>query len=74
MDAEELIDEYLAEHVDMVNTRKANWQFYLNPKTGEKMWYDDWYSDEWNEDWEWLGGHDDPSMDTKSPFELTSIP
>ncbi len=36
MDAEELIDEYLAEHVDMVNARKANWQFYLNQEQAKK--------------------------------------
>ncbi len=74
MDAKELIDEYLAEHVDMVNARKANWQFYLNPRTGKKMWYDDWDSDEYSQDWKWLGGHNDPSMDTKSPFEPMNIP
>ncbi len=72
MDAEELINEYLAKHVDMVNSRKANWQCHENPLTGEKMWYDDWYGED--RDWDWLGGHDDPSMDTKSPSELTSMP
>ncbi len=73
MDTEELIDEYLAEHVDMVISRAANWQYYTDWRTGKKMWYDDWYKEE-NVDWDWLGGHDDPSTDTKSPFELTSIP
>ncbi len=72
MDAEELIDEYLAEHVDMVNSRKTNWQCHENPLTGKKMWYDDWYRKD--RDWDWLGGHNDPSMDTKSPFEPMSIP
>ncbi len=74
MDTEELIDEYLAEHVNMVNSRKANWQCYEDPLMGEKRWYDHWYKD--NADWEWLGGRgmDDPSTDTKSPFEPTSIP
>ncbi len=72
MDAEELIDEYLTEHVDAVINRKVNWQFYTDRKTGKKMWYNDWYRD--NPDWDWLGGHDDPSMDTKSPFKPTSIP
>ncbi len=72
MDTEELIDKYLTEHVDMVNTRKPNWQFHLNPRTGKKMWYNDWYGED--KDWDWLGGHNDPSMDTKSPFEPTSIP
>ncbi len=72
MDAEELIDKYLAEHVDAVINRKANWQFYKDGKTGKKMWYNDWYGED--PDWDWLERHNDPSMDTKSPFELTSIP
>ncbi len=71
MDTQELIDEYLTEHVDMVNAKKANWQFHINLRTGEKMWYDDWYWE--SEDWDWLGGHDDSSMDTKSPFKPMSI-
>ncbi len=41
MDAKELIDEYLAEHVDMVNSRKANGmedgQSYMDPFTGKKV-------------------------------------
>ncbi len=71
MDADELVDEYLAEHIDMVNSRKANWQdwqSYTDPFTRRKVWYDQ------EEDRDWLGGHDDPSTDTKSPFELMSIP
>ncbi len=70
MDAEELIDEYLAEHVDMVNHKGDDWswQSYTDPFT-KKVWYI-----QEDMDWDWLGGHDDPSMDTKLPWELVEIP
>ncbi len=71
MDTNELVDKYLAKHIDMVNSCKADWQdwqSYMDPFTGKKVWYDQ------EEDWDWLEGHDDPSMDTKSPLEPTSIP
>ncbi len=48
----------------MVNNGKANWRYHENPLTGKKMWYEDWYGED--RDWDWLGGHDDPSTDTKS--------
>ncbi len=69
MDADELIEEFLTEHVDMVIDRTANWQSYIDPRTGKKLWYK-----EEDTDWDWPGGHDDPSTDTKSPFEPMSIP
>ncbi len=69
MDTEELIDEYLAEHVDMVISRQGDWQSYMDIFTGKKRWYQ-----EEDADWDWLGGHNDSSMETKSPFEPTSIP
>ncbi len=37
MDANELIDEYLAEHVDMVNTKKEDWEYHTDPRTGKKL-------------------------------------
>ncbi len=68
MDAKELIDEYLAEHVDVVSSRMEDWQSYMDPVTGKKVWYDQ------EQLWDILRGHDDPSTDTKSPLEPTSIP
>ncbi len=71
MDAEELIDEYLTEHVDMVNHKGDDWswQSYTDPFTKKKVWY---IQEE--ADWDWLGGHDDSSMDIKLPWEPMSIP
>ncbi len=37
MDADELIKEFLTEHVDMVIDRTANWQSYTDPRTGKKL-------------------------------------
>ncbi len=68
MDADELIEEFLAKHVDMVIDKPGNWQSYMDPRIGKKVWYDE------DELWEWLGGHNDPSMDTKLPFKLDNIP
>ncbi len=65
----ELIEEFLTEHVDMVINRTTNWQSYTDPRTGKKMWYE-----EEDADWDWLGGHDDLSTDTKSLFKPMSIP
>ncbi len=70
MDAEELIDEYLAEHVDMVNSKKEDWEYHTDPRTGEKL--RSW--DELYELWDIFRGHDDSSTDTKSPWEPMSIP
>ncbi len=67
MDADELIEEFLTKHIDKVTIHPANWQSYTDPRMGKKVWYDE------DELWEWLGGHDDPSMDMKSPFELDNI-
>ncbi len=68
MDANELIEEFLTKHIDMViNKAPEDWHFYIDPFTKKRVWYDQ------EEDWDWLGGHDDSSMDTKSPFEPTSI-
>ncbi len=68
MDTDELIDEYLAEYIDMVISKQADWQSYTDPRTGKKVWYNQ------EELWDLLGGHDNPSTDTKSPFKPTSIP
>ncbi len=40
MDADELIDDYLTEHVDMVISKQADWQSYTDPRTGKKVFYD----------------------------------
>ncbi len=40
MDVEELINKYLAKHIDMVNNRMEDWQSYTDPVTGKKVWYD----------------------------------
>ncbi len=68
MDTNELIEDFLAEHIDRIANRTPDWHFYIDPFTKNRVWYDQ------EEDWELLGGHDDPSMDTKLPFKLTSIP
>ncbi len=69
MDAEELIDEYLAEHVDMVNN-KEDWEYHMDPRMGKKL--RSW--DELHELWDIFGGHNDPSTDTKLPWNPMSIP
>ncbi len=68
MDTDELIKEFLTEHIDKVTSCLANWQSYTDPRIGKKVWYDE------DELWEWLGGHNDPSMDTKLPFKPDKIP
>ncbi len=68
MDADELIDEYLAEHVEAVIKRQEDWQSYTDPFMGKKVWYDQ------EQLWDLFGGNDDPSTYMKSPFEPTSIP
>ncbi len=60
MDADELINVYLAEHVDMVNSKKEDWEYHIDPRTGKKL--RSW--DELYELWDVFGGHDDPSTDT----------
>ncbi len=61
MDANELIEEFLVEHVDTISTRRPPvWCSYHDPLTGKQVWYDE------EEMWDWLGGHDNPSIDTKS--------
>ncbi len=70
MDADELIDNYLAEHVDMVNGKKEDWEYHTDPWTRKKL-------KSWNELyelWDIFGRHNDPSTDTKSLSEPTSIP
>ncbi len=37
MDADELIDDYLAEHVDMVSGKKEDWEYHTDPRTGKKL-------------------------------------
>ncbi len=68
MDAEELVDKYLAEKVNRTNHETVDWQSYMDPFTRRKVWYDQ------ELDWDFFGGNDDPSTYTKSPFEPTSIP
>ncbi len=36
MDADELVDKYLAKHVDMVISKRADWQSYMDKRTGKK--------------------------------------
>ncbi len=69
MDADELIDKYLTEHVDMVNAEKELWEYYTNPMTGKKL-------KNYNELWELfdLFGGPDPDHPTKSPKKPESIP
>ncbi len=109
MDADELIEEFLTEHVDAIVTdhpqstiivdakhkyRKSDspqneWVYLVkSPSPANEWWYSEeellnltpliekyWeINSEYDKDWDWLGGHNDPSMDTKSPFELMSIP
>ncbi len=69
MDADELIDDYLAEHVDMVNGKKEDWEYHTDPRTGKKL--KSW--DELYELYDIFGGHDDPSMDTKSLMSLQAL-
>ncbi len=37
MDTDELINKYLAKHVDMVISKQADWQSYTDPRTGKKV-------------------------------------
>ncbi len=68
MDTDELIKEFLAKHVDQVAEKLQEMQSYTDHFTKKKVWYDN------KEMWELLGGHNDPSMDTKLPFKPDSIP
>ncbi len=70
MEADELIDKYLAKHIGMVSNGKEDWEFYTDPRTGRKLKN---YEELWDL-FDIFGGHDDPSTDTKSPFKPTSIP
>ncbi len=70
MDADELIDDYLAKHVDRVNNEKEDWEYHIDPWTGKKL--RSW--DELYELWDIFGRHHDPSTDTKSLLEPMSIP
>ncbi len=36
MDADELIDDYLTEHIDMVNDEKEDWEYHTDPRDGEE--------------------------------------
>ncbi len=54
----------------MVNGKKEDWEYHTDPRTGKKL--KSW--DELYELWDIFGGHDDPSTDTKSLLEPTSIP
>ncbi len=37
MDANELIEDYLAEHVDMVHNKKEDWEYCTDPQMGKKL-------------------------------------
>ncbi len=70
MDTDELIDDYLAKHIDMVNGKKEDGSITQtrgrgrNSRVGTNSY----------ELWDIFGGHDDPSTDTKSQLEPTGIP
>ena len=68
MDANELIDEYLAEHVDAVINRQEDWQSYTDPFTGKKVWYDQ------EQLWDLFRANNDPLTYTKLLLEPMSIP
>ena len=70
MDADELIEEYLAEHVDMVNNGKEDWEYHIDPRTGKKL--RSW--EELYELWDIFRGNDNPSTETKSPSQPQGIP
>ncbi len=69
MDANELIEEFLTEHIDIVIAHSSpQWRFYIDPFTGKQVWY--------NEEamWDKFGGYDEQSMYSKPPFEPDNIP
>ncbi len=70
LDAEELIDEYLAEHVDMVNGRKRTGSITQTQGWGRNSGVGTSFTSSGT----YSGGHDDPSTDTKSLLEPASIP
>ncbi len=45
MDADELINDYLAQKIDRTKHEAVDWQAYTDPFTGRQVWYDqelDW--------------------------------
>ena len=68
MDAEELVDKYLAEKVNRTEYETEDWQSYMDPFTGRTVWYDQQL------DWDYFGSNDKPLTYTKSPFEPQEIP
>ncbi len=68
MDAEELIDDYLTRRINRTEHETEDWQSYTDPFTGRQVWYDQQL------DWDQFGGNDDPSTNSKSPYEATEIP
>ncbi len=69
MDADELIKELLAEHVDRIanGAPESRQQFYIDPFTRKRVWYN-------HEDALDKFECPDPEQETKGPSELTSIP
>ncbi len=68
MDADELIDDYLAQKINRTEHETEDWQSYTDPFTGHQVWYDQQL------DWDQFGGNDDPSTYSKPPYEATEIP
>ncbi len=68
MDADELIDDYLAQKINRTEHEAVDWQSYTDPFTGRQVWYDQQL------DWDQFGGNDDPSTYSKPSFEATEIP
>ncbi len=67
MDMDKLIEEFLAEHVNWIANRTPDWQFYIDPFMGERVWYDQ------EEAWDRFGCPD-PEQETRGPFKMMGIP
>ncbi len=69
MDTNELIEEFLTEHVNRITNGASDsrWQFYINPFTGKRVWYN-------HEDILDKFRCPDPEQETKGLSKLTSIP
>ncbi len=69
MDVDELIEEFLVEHVNTVaNHPSDQWWFYIDPFTGKQVWYNK------ESIWDEFGGRDEQAMDSKSPCKPGNIP
>ncbi len=54
MDADELIDDYLAQKINRTEHEAVDWQAYTDPFTGRQVGYDQQL------DWDQFGGNDNP--------------